>query len=195
MTTPTIEFTPSGASYDGQEHKPAVTVKDKYNRVIPNSEYTLDFGTTDWIKAGGHTVTVEDAADGNYNITQQSATFTISPMGQNPLSIVNQPGKVQYGDSFTLSTMGGSGTGAVTWTSSDTTVASISTDGLVKVLKSGSTTITATKETDGNYGEVSVNWSFSAEKKPVTPIVTAKDKPYDGTKRSEEHTSELQSQR
>ena len=180
VTTPTIEFTPSGASYDGQEHKPAVTVKDQHNRVIPNSEYTLDFGTTDWIKAGGHTVTVEDAADGNYNITQQSATFTISPMGQNPLSIVNQPGKVQYGDSFTLSTMGGSGTGAVKWESSDATVASISTDGLVKVLKSGSTTITATKETDGNYGEVSVNWSFSAEKKPVTPIVTAKDKPYDG---------------
>ncbi len=182
VTSPVIEFSPSGASYDGQEHKPAVTVKDQHNRVIPNSEYTLDFGNTDWIKAGGHTVTVKDAADGNYNITQQSTTFTISPMGQNPLSIVNQPGKVQYGDSFTLSTMGGSGTGAVTWTSSDATVASISTDGLVEVLKSGSTTITATKETDGNYGEVSVNWSFSAEKKPVTPIVTAKDKPYDGTK-------------
>ena len=185
VTTPTIEFTPSGASYDGQEHKPAVTVKDKYNRVIPNSEYTLDFGTTDWIKAGGHTVTVEDAADGNYNITQQSATFTISPMGQNPLSIVNQPGKVQYGDSFTLSTMGGSGTGAVKWRSSDETVATIGQNGLVEVLKSGSTTITATKAADGNYGEVSVNWSFSAEKKPVTPIVTAKDKPYDGTTAAE----------
>ena len=180
VTSPVIEFSPSGASYDGQEHKPAVTVKDQHNRVIPNSEYTLDFGNTDWIKAGGHTVTVKDAADGNYDITQQSTTFTISPMGQNPLSIVNQPGKVQYGDSFTLSTMGGSGTGAVKWESSDQTVASISTDGLVEVLKSGSTTITATKETDGNYGAVSVNWSFSAEKKPVTPIVTAKDKPYDG---------------
>ena len=179
VTSPVIEFSPSGASYDGQEHKPAVTVKDQHNRVIPNSEYTLDFGNTDWIKAGGHTVTVKDAADGNYDITQQSTTFTISPMGQNPLSIVNQPGKVQYGDSFTLSTMGGSGTGAVKWESSDQTVASISTDGLVKVLKSGSTTITATKETDGNYGAVSVNWSFSAEKKPVTPIVTAQDKEYD----------------
>ncbi|MEY8231229.1 S-layer homology domain-containing protein [Oscillospiraceae bacterium 50-16] len=185
VTSPVIEFSPSGASYDGQEHKPAVTVKDKYNRVIPNSEYTLDFGTTDWIKAGGHTVTVEDAADGNYNITQQSATFTISPMGQNPLSIVNQPGKVQYGDSFTLSTMGGSGTGAVKWRSSDETVATIGQNGLVEVLKSGSTTITATKAADGNYGEVSVNWSFSAEKKPVTPIVTAKDKPYDGTTAAE----------
>lgn len=179
VTDPIIEFTPESASYDGAVHKPAVTVKDVNHRVIPAEEYTVAYGGTDWKTAGNHEVTITDKAGGNYEITEKKATFVILAMGQNPLSIVGQPGAVRYGDSFTLSTTGGSGTGAVTWNSSDASVATIDQNGLVKVLKSGASTITATKQADGNYGAVSVTWSFSAEKKTVTPIVTAKDKVYD----------------
>ena len=174
-----IEFEPTGASYDGQEHKPSVIVKDKNKRVIPTDEYTLSYGATDWKTAGGHVVTVTDNADGNYVITSKTETFTISMMGQNPLSIVDKPGKVQYGDSFSLSTSGGSGTGAVQW--SCTGAASIDQNGLVKTNTSGAATVTATKQADSNYGAVSVTWSFSVEKKPVTPIVTARNKEYDTT--------------
>lgn len=185
VTDPIIEFTPDSASYDGQVHKPAVTVKDANHRVIPAKEYTVSYGSSDWKTASSatvtHMVTIADEAGGNYNITLKSAEFTILMMGQNPLSIVGQPGAVQYGDTFTLSTSGGSGTGALMWTSSDKSVATIDQNGLVKVLKSGAATITATKQADGNYGAVSVNWSFSAEKRPVTAIVTAKDKEYDTT--------------
>ncbi len=181
----TIEFTPDSASYDGAVHKPSVTVKDGNNRMISGSEYTVTYSDTDWKTASSttvkHIVTIADETGGNYEITTKTAEFTISVMGQNPLSIVGQPGEVRYGDSFTLSTTGGSGMGAVTWTSSDTSVATIGANGLVKTLKSGSTTITATKQADDNYGAVSVTWSFSVEKKPVTAIVTAKDKEHDGT--------------
>ncbi len=183
VAAPIIEFTPDSASYDGAVHKPTVTVKDANHRVIPGSEYTVTYSNTDWKTASSaavkHTVTITDKSGGNYEITAKTAKFTISIMGQNPLSIVGQPGAIRYGDSFTLSTTGGSGTGTVTWVSSDTAVATIGQNGLVKVLKSGAATITATKQADGNYGAVSVNWSFSAEKKPVTAIVTAKDKEYD----------------
>ena len=185
VAAPIIEFTPDSASYDGAVHKPSVTVKDTNHRVIPAEEYTLTYSATDWKTASSadvkHMVTITDKSGGNYKITEKDAEFTISIMGQNPLSIVGQPGAIRYGDSFTLSTTGGSGTGTVTWVSSDTTVATIGQNGLVKVLKSGAATITATKAADGNYGAVSVTWSFNAEKKPVTPVVTARDKEYDGT--------------
>lgn len=178
----TIEFSPSGASYDGQEHKPAVTVKDGHNRVIPAEEYTVTYSNTDWKTASSaavkHEVTVTDNNGGNYTFTAKTVEFTISMMGQNPLSITNQPGEVRYGDSFTLSTTGGSGTGNVTWTSSDTSVATIGANGLVKTLKSGATTITATKQADANYGAVSVTWALSVEKKLVTATVTADDREY-----------------
>ena len=180
VAAPTIEFTPSGASYDGREHKPSVTVKDNNNRVIPDSEYTVSYGSTDWIKAGNHEVTITDVTGGNYTITTKNQTFTILQMGQNPLSITNQPGRVKYGDSFTLSATGGSGTGTVKWESSNTSVATIDQNGLVEILKSGAAIITATKAADDNFGAVSATWSFSAEKKTVRPTVTAQDKEYDG---------------
>ena len=180
VAVPIIEFNPSGASYDGKEHKPAVTVKDSNNRVIPETEYTINYGAGDWTKAGDYQVTVTSTGSGNYTFNDTHKTFTILVAGQSPLSITNKPGKVQYGDSFTLSAVGGSITGAVAWESSDPLTASIDSNGLVRVHKSGSVTITAKKVADGNFGEVSDSWSFSAEKRPVTAIVTARNKPYDG---------------
>ncbi len=193
VDAPTIEFTPSGASYDGQEHKPSVTVKDANGRVIPATEYTVDYGTTDWIKAGAHVVTVTGKTDSNYNITgTPTATFTILPAGQSPLTIVGQPGKFQYGDSFTLSAVGGSGTGAVIWEASgaDGVISINSQTGRVDILKAGGpVTITARKLAGGGYTENTATWTFSAEKKPVTAVVTAEDKVYDGTTKADLHVN------
>ena len=179
----TIEFTPSGASYDGQEHKPEVIVKDSNGRVIPAAEYTVGYGSTNWKDVGDHTVTITGKTDGNYSITgTPTKTFTILPAGQSPLSIAGQPGTVQYGDVFTLSANGGSGTGAVTWESSDSTVAFVnSQNGRVEIKKAGGpVTITVRKAAGGGYAETTATWTFSAEKRPATAIVTARNKPYDG---------------
>ena len=181
VTSPTIELTPNGISYDGGVHKPSVTVKDNHGRVIPDSEYTVAYDPSgNWKDVGKYTVTIEDVTGGNYNITQTNAQFEILIMGQSPLSITNQPGRVQYGDTFTLSTTGGSGTGTVSWSITGNGVAQIDQNGLVKVLKSGSATVTATKESDNNYGATTATWTFSVEKRPATAIVTADDKPFDG---------------
>ena len=181
---PTIEFNPSGATYDSQEHKPEVIVKDSNGRVIPAAEYTVGYGSTNWKDVGDHTVTITGKTDGNYSITgTPTKIFTILPAGQSPLSIVGQPGgKVQYGDVFTLSVNGGSGTGAVTWETSDSTVAFVNSQtGRVEIKKAGGpVTITARKAAGGGYGETTATWTFSAEKRPATAIVTARNKPYDG---------------
>ncbi len=178
-----IEFNPTGASYDGREHRPAVTVKDKNKRVIPDSEYMVDYGTTDWTAATSatvqHKVKVTNRDGGNYDIAGKEQEFIILVAGQSPLSITNKPGRVQYGDSFTLSATGGSGTGKLVWDITNDGVAQIDQNGTVKVLKSGSATVTVKREADGGYGETTDTWSFSAEKKVVRPGVTAKDKEYD----------------
>lgn len=183
VNSPTVEFNPTGATYDGQEHKPSVILKDAYGRVIPAAEYTVDYGSTNWKDVGNHTATITGKTDGNYSITgTPSKAFTILPAGQSPLSIVGQPGEVWYGSVFTLSTNGGSGTGAVTWETSDNTVAFINSQtGRVEIKKAGGpVTITARKAAGGGYGEMTATWTFSAEKRPATAIVTARNKPYNG---------------
>lgn len=183
VNSPTVEFNPPGVTYDGQEHKPPVILKDAHGRVIPAAEYTVDYGSTNWKDVGDHTATITGKPDGNYSIIgTPSKTFTILPAGQSPLSIVGQPGEVRYGAVFTLSTNGGSGTGAVTWETSDNTVAFINSQtGRVEIRKAGGpVTITARKAAGGGYGETTATWTFSAEKRPATAIVTARNKPYNG---------------
>ena len=181
VADPKIELKPTGASYDGAVHKPEVTVKDNNGRVIPDSEYTVTYGDGNWKDVGKYKVTITDVDGGNYSITEKDAEFEILATGQSPLSITDKPGTVHYGDSFTLSAVGGSGTGTIKWdVTAGTNVAEINQNGFVKIVKSGSVTITATKLADGNYGESTATWTFSAEKKPVAAVVTAKDKEYDG---------------
>ncbi|MBD5133520.1 MAG: S-layer homology domain-containing protein [Clostridiales bacterium] len=182
VASPTIELKPTGASYDGAAHKPEVTVKDNNNRVIPDSEYTVAYGDGNWKDVGTYKVTIKDVSGGNYSITEKEAEFEILATGQSPLSITDKPGTVHYGDSFTLSAVGGSGTGTIKWeVTAGKGVAEINQNGLVKILKSGSATITATKLADGNYGESTAAWTFSAEKRPAEAVVTAKDKEFDTT--------------
>ncbi|USF27523.1 hypothetical protein N510_002475 [Firmicutes bacterium ASF500] len=182
VDTPIIEFTPNNIEYDGKMHKPAVTVKDNEGSVIPGTEYEATYdAATDWISVGAHKVTVTDKDGGNYTFDDAEATFTIRPAGQGALSIVNQPGRVQYGDSFTLAVSGGTVAGDVTWASSDSTTASIDyQSGLVTVHKSGGPVTITAERTVAGYETVRATWTFSAGKKSVTPIVTARDKVFDG---------------
>ena len=68
-----------------------------------------------------------------------------------PLEIVNKPGLVYYGDTFTLSAVGGSGSDKVTWSSAPAGIVEIDANGFVKVIGVGSATITATKPGGVNY--------------------------------------------
>lgn len=74
--------------------------------------------------------------------------------------------------------MGGSGSSAVTWSSSDDTIADIDANGFVTIKGVGPATITATKPGGGNYDEAEATYPLNAWEKPITAIVTAKDRVY-----------------
>ena len=75
VSNPDFEGIQKTYLYDnGNEIKPAFTLKDDLGNVIPESEYTVTY--SDNTDAGEATITITDNADGNYNVSG-TAKFTI----------------------------------------------------------------------------------------------------------------------
>ena len=104
----------------------------------------------------------------NYNaVTTAQQSVDTAKQNQTALSI-NTIGAKTYGDTaFTLSTTGGSGTGAVTYVSSDSSILSI-TGNRATILKAGTVTITATKAADNDYNATTGAASITIAKKTLT---------------------------
>ena len=102
--------------------------------------------------AGTYNFTVK-ASNGLSPDTTASLSVVIGKQTQADLSINGLGGNYTYGDnSFDLSTEGGSGSGTVTYTSSDPSVASVSGH-TVTIHMAGTFTITATQAADTTYNE------------------------------------------
>ncbi|MDD3278834.1 MAG: MBG domain-containing protein [Lachnospiraceae bacterium] len=164
VTEPTID----AADYNGKLQKATVA---------PSTLYTVqkNEGGTD---AGSYDVVLALTDSTNYtwsgsNAATKTLTFKINPVDQANLTITNQPTAVTYGqEAFTLGTTGGSGNGAVSW--STTGAATVDNTGKVTITGAGEATITATKAADKNHTEaVSDTWTFTVAKKKLT--VKAKD--------------------
>ena len=141
---------------------------------------TLNDGTAShtWsgLAEGDHTVTAEYNGDGYYNIASANKTFNTNKQDQDTLTI-GSVGNKTYGDSeFILSTTGGSGFGAVTFTSSDPSVISISgTTATATIHKAGGpVTITATKAEDEHYNAATAALTIHVAKKAI--VFKANDK-------------------
>jgi len=168
----TLTATLAGAAPDNSGKTIAFTVNSATHTV-----------TTD--ASGVATYTVSSPNPGTYNFgatfagdTQNSPAtataitgYTVELGAQAALYITGLGNSYTYGDNtFTLSTSGGSGSGAVTYMSSDPAVASVS-GSTVTILKAGTFTITATKAADSIYAEASVT-SSSVTVNQANPTVT-----------------------
>ena len=94
-------------------------------------------------------------------------------LDQTPLTITGLPeSETIYKDTpaFTLEVTGGSGNGAVTWTSDNEEVATVDSSGKVTIVGLGQVNITATKAEDGKYNEATASESFTVYGRPITEV-------------------------
>ena len=124
---------------------------------------------------GTHPITVSGGEADNYAFVYADGTLTVTKAGQTPPSIQQGPkiDKTYGDDAFTLSVTGGSGTGAITWQSSDESVASVDQAGKVTVHKPGKAVVTVTKASDESYAEAQAFTAVTVGKAALT--VTAAD--------------------
>ncbi|MCQ2104818.1 MAG: InlB B-repeat-containing protein, partial [Fibrobacter sp.] len=71
---PEIALSATGATYNGEEQKPVVTVTFNGNALVADADYTIDWGEGAWTNAGTYTVKVK--GQGNFS-GEQTAEFTI----------------------------------------------------------------------------------------------------------------------
>ncbi|MGN0289500.1 MAG: Ig-like domain repeat protein [Lachnospiraceae bacterium] len=150
----------------------------KFVWVTGNGEQEIASGLTlsggkaayTWKGLKGQIYQIKAVYDGDGNYAQASSdeyTFDMRKQAQATFDISNI-GTKTYGDSdFVLKTTGGSGTGAVTFESSDPSVLSI-TGSNATIHKAGSVVITAVKAEDKDYNAAMVAKKITIERKTIT---------------------------
>ena len=117
-------------------------------------------------------VTATKAADANYNATTSAQrTITLAKANQAALTAIATPSSVTYGSTSTLSSTGGSGTGAVTFSHGASTGCSVTGTTLSVTNASGTCEVTATKAADNNYN-ATTSAPLTVTLVKATPTVT-----------------------
>jgi len=107
--------------------------------------------------AGTCTIAANQPGDSNYNAAPQATqNFGIAKAAQSPLTLFNNPANISVGGTSNLTTSGGNGTGAITYTSSTPSVCSVSGT-MVTGSTTGTCTVTASQAGDANYNAISSN--------------------------------------
>ena len=155
--------------YTGTEQKPSsITVKDAAGRtLIKNLDYT--YTVSNAVEAG--TAKVNISFIGNYKGTR-TAQYNINKTGQT-IKIGNQKTEAQPGDApFNLNVSLKFSGAKVTYSSSNTAVATVSSDGTVTVKGPGTTTITVKAAATGNVGSASKSFTLTV-KNPSQVVTTS----------------------
>jgi gliding motility-associated-like protein len=135
---------------------------------------TISGTTVTIVGAGTATITASQAADANYNSGSVTATLTVNKLTP-VLSNFNAITKTTDSAPFTLTAPTSSaGTGAITYTSSNTAVATISGT-TVTIVGVGTTTITATQAADANYNSQSISLNLVVTQGQVQVLDTDGD--------------------
>ena len=110
---PTINVSPSTFTYDGQEKKPEVTVKDGKNE-IASSEYSVSYSNNTDVGTGK--VTITDNEGGNYKVSG-TAYFTIVSRGSSFTAPTAKTGLIYNGEAQELLTAGSTSSGTLKYSS------------------------------------------------------------------------------
>ncbi len=143
-----LQFT---ISVTGGSGSGAITYSSSNTDVV-----TVDqFGTVTIIGAGNATINVLKAANDTYAISsvlEIAITISKNPQEEIITSTTNFT-KTEIGEEFTLDITGGTGTGSLSYTSSNTDVVTVDQFGKVTVVGKGTATVTVVNVGDDTYGE------------------------------------------
>ena len=181
-TAMTVTATGYTGAYDGQAHGITVTAPDgatvKYGETA--GAYNLDASPT-YTNAGTYTVYYE-VTKPNYTTVTGNQTVNISKAAGTINFASVSIGKT-FGDAPFTNSLTNTGDGAVTYSSSNTAVATVNaTTGEVTIVGNGSTTITATV-TDGTnytYATKTATYTLSVGTAAMTVTATGYTGAYDG---------------
>ena len=142
ISSASMTLSQTSYSYDGTAKKPTVTVKDGSKTLTKDTDYTVSYKNN--TKVGTATATV--TGKGNYTATL-SKSFTIKePVAVTKVTLDKTSSNLNVGASLTLKatvTPSNAANKTITWSSSNSSIASVSSSGVVKGVKAGSATITA----------------------------------------------------
>ena len=149
--TPSVTVSGSYTYNNGNPIIPTVEVKNGGTTLTAGTDY--DVLVSDNTNAGTGKVTVKERADSNYTFTEVHKTFSIGMANQATLTVTGGT-SVVYGETLTLGTSGGSGTGAVTYTVTDVTGKATITGNVLTPTQAGTVKVKATKAADTNYNAI-----------------------------------------
>jgi hypothetical protein len=107
----------------------------------------------------------------NYNPATGTASVIVNKAAQATLTTVATPSTVAYGSTSALSTTGGSGTGAVTYSTGSSTGCSVAVSTLSVIDARGTCNVTATKAADTNYNSTT-SAALPVTLTKATPAIT-----------------------
>ena len=149
--TPSVTVSGSYTYNNGNPIIPTVEVKNGGATLTAGTDY--DLLVSDNTNAGTGKVTVKERAESNYTFTEVHKTFSIGMANQATLTVTGGT-SVVYGETLTLGTSGGSGTGAVTYTVTDVTGKATITGNVLTPTQAGTVKVKATKAADTNYNAI-----------------------------------------
>jgi hypothetical protein len=95
-------------------------------------------------------ITVTKGASVNFNAITLTQSITINQIAQSAISIAN-PGAQVFGQTVQLSSIGGSGTGAVTFNSTSSSICTETSEGEFEFIGVGDCVVSVSKAADTNY--------------------------------------------
>jgi len=161
------------------------TVVDaKHYNLLNFDGVTVPIDSVDSAESGERTYTI-NVADASNGVITIIAVFTHTNLVPDPIVFEINAAHITktYGDEAfpNAITTEHNGSGAITYSSSDTTVATLNSSGQVTIHKAGSAIITAEKAADATYAEALKTYTLTVNPKPVTITgLSAADKQYDG---------------
>ena len=174
VSSPTITLATTSYTYDGSAKKPTVSSVKDGSTTIPASEYTVGYSNN--TNAGTATVTITDKSGGNYTVSGKT-TFTIKAKALTSTEFKYATTTIDKdyvwqlkGYKNTLTMPSGC---TVTYTSSNTGVATVSSSGALTPAGTVGTYTTITAKATGNYSG-SATYKIKAASKVLTYAYTGK---------------------